>query len=224
MNNEDYIVCIISYKRSQNLLTYNTLLKSGYTDFIYIFVSDNDPELTTYQKLYKNVIVFNKQEILANMNIDLYDNFNQLDNCTIARNAILNYAKKNNISNVIILDDDIKSFRARFKVNNSLKSYTINNIKTVFDLYIKYLNSIDKLLVLSFAYPAIFIGGLNGKFSEGYQHLVSQIFIMKVNDYIFKATRNEDEILSISNEYITLTPYIVIQDSVERSTNEGRII
>ena len=130
MNN--YVVCIISYKRAETQLTYNTLIKCNYKNPIYIFVSDNDPELETYKLLYDNVIVYNKADIYKQSNIDLYDNFKMLDNCTIARNAVLNWTRNNNYENVIILDDDIKSFRYRFEFNNKLISKTVDNIEAVF--------------------------------------------------------------------------------------------
>lgn len=161
------------------------------------------------------------------MQVDLYDNFKMLDNCTIARNAVIKWARENNIKNVVILDDDVSSFRYRYVgKDKKFHSIPITNIGEIFNIFIEFLYSDDRLECLSFGNAGGYFGGATGKFSKGFGRTCNQVFIMKIKDNtIFKATRSEDHIFSDDITKICLELYLISQDSSERGVNAvgGRI-
>ena len=60
--NSNLAVFILSHGRPDNVITYETLRKQGYTGKIYIIVDDEDKTINKYKEKYKNeIIVFSKQ-------------------------------------------------------------------------------------------------------------------------------------------------------------------
>ena len=66
MKNKDFAVFVLTYGRSDRVITYETLIKCGYIGKIYFICSDDDKQLKEYQSLYKDkVIVFITKEHLT---------------------------------------------------------------------------------------------------------------------------------------------------------------
>ena len=71
--NDDFAVFILTYGRPDNVKTYKTLDRFGYTGKIYLICSTDDKKLNQYKTKYKDqVITFNKDDI----EFDSADNFN----------------------------------------------------------------------------------------------------------------------------------------------------
>ncbi len=53
MENKDFAVFVLTYGRSDRVVTYETLKKQGYTGKVYFICSEDDKELEVYKNLYK---------------------------------------------------------------------------------------------------------------------------------------------------------------------------
>ena len=75
----NFAIMIISHKRANTQLTYETLQRVGYTGNLFIIVDDEDPQLEDYKRIYGDIIkVFSKDEMLKIA--DTIDNFNNKSN------------------------------------------------------------------------------------------------------------------------------------------------
>jgi len=165
VNNKNFCVFILTYGRPANVYTVNSLKKQGYTGKIYLICSDDDNKLKEYQSNYNNVVVFSKEDYKDKF--DIGDNFKDNRVVVYARNAIFDIAKKLNIINFIVLDDDYTSFEYTMDEN---KQYTTKHPK------IKNLNKVFNLLIDSA--PDSGSGCLNSRVGN----LVWYLFLSKTCD------------------------------------------
>lgn len=92
MDKENFAVFILSFGRPENVVTYNTLRKQGYTGKIYIVCSTDDDTVEEYRRIYgEQVIVFNKNDYKDKF--DIADNFERDNVVVFARNANRDIAK-----------------------------------------------------------------------------------------------------------------------------------
>lgn len=158
-NNKDFAVFILTHGRPDNVITYKSLLKSGYTGKIYIIIDNEDK---TANKYYENfgdkVIMFDKKAISDTF--DEGDNFGDRRTIVYARNACFDIAKSLGITYFIQLDDDYTHFAFRITSNlfYNAKTETIKRIDVIFDLLISYYKTSD-FKSISFAQGGDFIGG-----------------------------------------------------------------
>ena len=98
MQNKDFAVFILTHGRPDNIITYKTLRKGGYTGKIYFIVDDEDKTIEKYYKNFGNekVIIFNKKAMADS--IDEGNNFDERRTITHARNACFNIARDLNIT------------------------------------------------------------------------------------------------------------------------------
>ena len=115
MENKNFAVFILTYGRANRVVTYKTLIDSGYNGLVYFICSDDDKELSNYKKLYKDkVVVFSKKDYKDKF--DIGDNFNDERVVVYARNACFDIAKKIDIKYFLVLDDDYTKFD--YRTNN----------------------------------------------------------------------------------------------------------
>ena len=162
MNHKDFVVFILSWKRSASLLTLKTLKKSGYTGKAYIVISSDDPEREEYKKRYGNLVIeFNREDYEC----DLMDNMPLKSGVVFARNACFDIAKKLNYTHFLELDDDYDRFEYRFlklgKKHPKLGTSIVKNIDDVFDSMVDFLDS-TKVKSVAMAQGGDFIGGADG--------------------------------------------------------------
>ena len=109
MMKHNFAVFILTHGRANNVITYSTLRKQGYTGKIYLMVDDEDDQIDEYKKNYGNqVIVFNKQQAIDFT--DSGDNFKKRNSVVYARNWNFVIAKEIGIDYFLQLDDDYGSF------------------------------------------------------------------------------------------------------------------
>jgi hypothetical protein len=161
MENKDFAVFIMVYGRPDKNLTYNTLLKCGYTGKVY-FVGDNtDSEIDGYKKLYgDDLLIFDKKEVAKKY--DSGDNSGDLRSTMFAANTIFDLAEEKGIEYFYIMCDDYYEFDYMFK--DEIKGMKLcRNIDKVFDLTVNFFKT-TKALSIAFAQTGDFIGGIdNGK-------------------------------------------------------------
>ena len=161
MDNKNFAVFIMVYGRPDKNLTYNTLLKCGYTGKVY-FVGDNtDSEIEGYKKLYgSDLLIFDKQEVAKKY--DSGDNSGDLRSTMFAANTIFDLAEQKGIEYFYIMCDDYYEFDYMFK--DEIKGMKLcRNIDKIFDLTVNFFKT-TKALSIAFAQTGDFIGGIdNGK-------------------------------------------------------------
>jgi hypothetical protein len=156
--NNNFAIFILSHGRPNNVITYDTLIKCGYTGKVYIIIDNEDIMVNGYKKNFKDkVIIFDKLKV--SKKFDEADNFNDRRCVVYARNACFDIAKKLGIKYFMQLDDDYNDFR--FKTNskfNKIHRKQIKNLDIIIGFLLKYYKSIPAKSI-AIAQGGDFIGG-----------------------------------------------------------------
>lgn len=118
MNNSrrSFAAFILTHGRANNVTTYKTLRKHGYTGRIFLVIDDEDKQLNQYKSNFPGeVIVFSKEKAAALF--DEGDNFKDRRAVVYARNALWGIAENLGVTHFIELDDDYTNFYYRFDEN-----------------------------------------------------------------------------------------------------------
>lgn len=200
--NKNYAVFILSHGRPDNVITYQTLRRLGYTGKIFIICDDEDKTLAEYKKTYKNeVIVFSKKDY--EKSFDIMDNFAGNKVIVYARNACYDIARKLKLDYFFEYEDDYTQFQYRFIENGSLRGKQIKNMDFVLDAMITCLDE-TKANTIAFAQGGDFIGGAGAFKNNTFKRKAMNSFVFKVNkdkadDVIFLGRMNDDV-----NTYLSL--------------------
>lgn len=160
MENRKFAVFILTNGRPDNVITLDTLLKSGYTGKYYIVIDDLDKTGEQYKEKYGDkVIVFDKKDIARRF--DTGDNFDDMRSIFYARNACFEIAEKLGIEYFIQLDDDYTYFAFRFDSNHHFIYKPILNIDVVFEEMCKLYDRTGALTI-AMAQGGDFLGGIGG--------------------------------------------------------------
>ena len=157
MENEDFVVFILTHARPDNVKTWSTLKKCGYTGRICLVIDNKDPFLDRYIKNYgeENVKVFDKEGMVAS--VDNGNNFGNTDVILYARNACFHIARKMGITYFMELDDDYYYFGYRFDTGARI----IKNIDAVFGSMLRFYQSTN-IKSIAFSQGGDHIGGFSG--------------------------------------------------------------
>ena len=200
-----FAVFILTHGRANNVITYNTLRKQGYTGQIYLMVDDEDNQIDDYEKLYgKQVIVFNKQQAIDYT--DSGDNFKKRNSVVYARNWNFVIAKELGINYFLQLDDDYSIFVNTFNNNREYitKNRKIENLDKVFDAMTAFLIESNADCVCMSQGGDFVVGehskvallGSQGKFSR---KAMNAFFMNTAKPFKFMGRINEDV-----NAYVSL--------------------
>lgn len=164
METKQFAALILTHGRADNVITYKTLRKQGYTGKIYLIVDDEDADLADYQKNFPNeVVVFSKAE--SAKLFDVGDNFKNTKGAVVyARNMCFKIAKDLGLTTFIELDDDYTHFSYKFTATLDYYERKIIQLDKVFDVMIKYFLS-TPALTIAFAQNGDFIGGKHSGFA-----------------------------------------------------------
>lgn len=93
MNLDDFAIFILTHGRPDNVITYKTLQKCGYTGKLFFIVDNEDKTVDQYKKNHgaERVIVFDKKAVADQC--DEGNNFDERRTITMARNACFDIAK-----------------------------------------------------------------------------------------------------------------------------------
>ena len=164
MENKDFAVLVLTYGRSDRVVTYETLKKQGYTGKVYFICSDDDKELEVYKNLYKDkVIVFSKKDYKDKF--DIGDNFDDERVVVYARNACFDLAKKIGVKYFLVLDDDYGSFHYRIYKTSKAKPKRIFNLNNIFEAMLNYYKSIPAKTI-AMSQGGDFIGGAGNSYAS----------------------------------------------------------
>lgn len=114
----DFCAFILTHGRPDNVLTYRTLRRAGYTGKIFIVVDDEDKTRQQYiAEFGDQVLIFSKADIARRF--DEADNFGDRRSIFYARNACFELAELVGCQHFIQLDDDYHEFQ--FRVGRDLE-------------------------------------------------------------------------------------------------------
>ena len=131
----DFAVFILTHGRADNVITFKTLKKCGYTGPIYLVIDNEDKMTNEYIKNFgeENVKIFDKKKMA-----DSIDEGNNFDNRKViihARNACFEIAKELGIKYFIQLDDDYYYFGYRYDTGAKIIKNLDEVFRIVFDFY-----------------------------------------------------------------------------------------
>ena len=153
---ENFCAFILSHGRPDDVITYKTLKKQGYTGKIFIIVDNEDSTIKKYIENFgkESVIIFDKKKI--SKTFDSLDNFDNRKTIVYARNACFDIAKDLNIKYFIQLDDDYTSFLHRAESG----SKQTKNLNLIFYLFLNFLKKTN-IQTVAFSQGGDHIGGFN---------------------------------------------------------------
>jgi len=221
MRNTNFVAFILTHGRPDNVVTYTTLKKQGYTGRIIFIIDNEDKTADQYYENFgkENVIMFDKKAISETF--DTADNFNDRRAIVYARNACFNIAKDLGIKYFIQLDDDY--VRLQYRFNNEYKYIyrPMWNPDEVFDILIDFYKS-TQIKSIAMAQGGDFIGGGEGKKVELKRKCMNSFicgtdnpinFIGRINDDVNVYTRSA----STGDLFFTTTQVSIVQKQTQSS-------
>ena len=224
--NDNFAVFILTYGRPDNVKTYKTLDRFGYTGKIYLICSTDDKKLNQYKTKYKDqVITFNKDDI----EFDTADNFNDKRVVVYARNACFKIAEDLGITYFLQMDDDYTDFSYRFddKLSYHKGRGYINKVDDIFKSLLKFYKSIPaKSIALS--QNGDWIGGDQSGWAKKLslkRKCMNSFFCSTKRPFKFLGTINEDvniytRLGSIGDLFFTV-PNVSLKQTDTQSNNGG---
>lgn len=156
---ENFVAFILTHGRPDNVLTYDTLIKAGYTGPVVIVVDDTDKTLEGYKRKFGDkVYVFNKREVAKTF--DTADNFDDMRTIVYARNACFDIARELGYRYFVQLDDDYNWYCHRFDGEQYFESrhVLIKSLDRVFGAMLDFLKA-TPTRTIAMAQGGDFIGG-----------------------------------------------------------------
>jgi hypothetical protein len=195
MENKDFAVFILTHGRPDNVITYKTLNKCGYTGKIYFIVDNEDKSVDKYIENFgvDRVKIFDKKKLADS--IDEGNNFDERRTITHARNACFEIAKEIGVKYFIELDDDYKQFKYRFE-NKLGYEAVIKNLDKVFDIFIDFYKSTN-IKSIAFSQGGDHIGGFS--ITKLKRKCMNSFICSTDREFRFVGAMNEDV-----NTYTTL--------------------
>jgi hypothetical protein len=133
----DFAAFILTHGRPDNVRTWGSLQRHGYTGPVYLVVDNEDPCLDAYQARFPDVIVFDKAH--AAQQTPLADNFPGRSGAIVfARNACFQIARTLGLEYFIQLDDDYFYFGHRFTRDGAFREFKIKNLDAVFAAMLRF--------------------------------------------------------------------------------------
>jgi hypothetical protein len=192
----DFAVFILTHGRPDNVVTYDTLKKHGYTGRVYLVIDDEDDTEDQYRERYGDkVIQFSKREI--EKTFDTGDNFTNKRGVIIyARNACFEIARNLGVKYFCELDDDYTSFTFRFGADNTFSSANVLSLDAIFSAMLDFYISLgDRCKTIAMAQGGDYIGGGAGSYGKAIKltRKAMNSFICSVDrPFTFVGRINED--------------------------------
>lgn len=160
-------VFVITFGRPTQQHTLRLLSSSVNSRDVYLVCDNTDPTLKEYQRLHRNVIVFDRERYIQSA--DHLDNFGApYRTTTHARNAVQDIAAGMGASGFLVLDDDYTELATRFRPTRGqrilFKSTDMRSkFDSLVDMSFELLYSVENMAALCWAQNADFAGGIHAK-------------------------------------------------------------
>lgn len=188
----DFAVFILSHGRAENVLTWATLDKCGYTGRRYIIIDDEDDQEPIYREKYgDSVIRFCKAE--AAKTCDTMDCSKERNIVLFARNECHRIAAELGLTYFLVLDDDYTAFMLRYKEGGTLEHTPITDMNGLCEAMVEFLETSGAVTV-ALAQGGDFIGGADNKrLEQGLLRKAMNSFFCKTDrPFKFLGRINED--------------------------------
>lgn len=196
---DSFAAFILSHGRPNNVKTYDSLRKSGYTGKIYLLVDDLDKTQDEYIKNFGDqVILFSKEEVKKTF--DVGDNFNDMRTPLYARNANFEIAERLGLNYFLQLDDDYGQFQYRFNEKFDYVYKPVCDLDGIIEATLKFLEDSGSHCI-AFAQGGDFIGGSQNTWAEKLllsRKSMNSFFCSTKRPFKFVGTLNDDV-----NTYVT---------------------
>lgn len=191
---DDFAVFILTHGRADNVITYRTLQKQGYTGKVYFIIDNEDAQAARYRQLYGDKVIMFDKIAIAKM-FDEGDNFQDRRTILHARNASFGIAKQLGITYFVQLDDDYTQFRYRYDSELVYEHRnTVKSLDALFDIVLEYYRSIPALSI-ALGQGGDYIGGSNST-TGGHLWLkrkaMNSFFCSTKRPFFFRGRMNED--------------------------------
>jgi len=221
---DDFAVFILTHGRADNVITYKTLQRAGYTGRVYIVIDNEDNQADRYRQNFRDkVIMFDKAAEAEKT--DCGDNFEKRNTVLFARNAIFDIAEGLGIEYFIVLDDDYSTFQYRY--GDGLHYVTgceIKNLDVVFALMFDYFISINSKSI-AMAQGGDFIGGHAGKYGNSLNRrrkVMNTFFCSTKRKFDFISRMNDDvttyiTLGNVGNLFLTISNVAILQSETQKN-------
>jgi len=198
---DTFCVFILTHGRPDNVITFDTLNRRGYTGRLYFVVDNEDKTVNRYRHNFgaENVIVFDKKAIA-----DAGDEGNNFDDrrCIVhARNACFAIAEQLGVTHFLELDDDYTAFDFRVVVDDKGLVKPTKDLDAVLCKCLSFYETVP-VATIAFAQGGDFLGGIdNGKSAYRFSRrkCMNTFFCSTERPFRFLGSINEDV-----NTYTTL--------------------
>lgn len=161
MENKNFVAFILTHGRPNQVHTFRSLKKHGYTGRVVILIDNEDKQRFEYEKQFPGMVkVFDKKSISDTF--DEGDNFEDRRSIIYARNACFEVAKDIGAKHFIQLDDDYTDFRYKTNTQDQYcDKINLRQLDQVFDLMVNFLE-VTGACSVAMAQNGDFIGGKDG--------------------------------------------------------------
>lgn len=190
---DDFVVFILSHGRADNVKTFHSLKKCGYTGKIFVLIDNEDPQVDLYKENFKDkLIIYDKEKVAGCFEIG--DNFNKQKGVVFAREACTQMAKKMGLRYFMQLDDDYTDWEYRFNSDHVYHWNQIKNLDSVFAAMLKFMKK-SRASAVCLSQGGDFIGGSQSGFARSIQlkRKAMNTFILDADNAVtFIGRFNED--------------------------------
>ena len=223
----NYAVFIMTHGRANNVKTFHSLRKHGYSGKIYIVIDTDDEQSEKYIENFgkENVLIFDKK--IKESKMDTGDIGGSMKCVVFARNKCFEFARELGLDYFIEADDDYTSFNVRKEKNGKLKSIAIKNLDSIFDAMFSFLDDSGALAVAP-AQAGDYIGGAKTNGGTIWKYRVKRkcmnLFFCKTsNPFQFSGRINEDvttysRLGQIGKLFFTVADWMLIQEQTQKQS------
>ena len=189
---DNFVAFILTHGRPDNVITYKSLRKHGYTGKVIVVIDDEDKTADEYYGKFDDVEMFSKEAIAKTF--DEGDNFNDRRSIVYARNACFEIAKKRGYKYFIQLDDDYTGYEYRVYNEAKQKPIRIKNLDNVFGALLDFYKKTN-FATIAMAQGGDFIGGKNNKMAKRptiYRKAMNSFICSTDRPFLFQGRINED--------------------------------
>lgn len=221
---------ILSYGRPNRVHTFNTLIRAGFSNTIYVIVGSDDPHLDEYRQNFQdNLLVFDKDEVADR--VDLADNLDGRQTPIFAREKCWDFAQDLGLDYFLMLDDDYSMIAHRRDHNGDFLngSWPVKDLDAITYAFMRYMENAPQITSLAFAQGGDYIGGEEARLAQAImsKRKAMNFFICKTDRHFSFPGRMNDDVTGYvvqghrGDIFLTYGPLQITQEMTQQ--NEGGI-
>ena len=192
LDKKNFAVFILTHGRPDNVITMETLKRSGYSGKTYLIVDNEDSTADEYRKKFgaENVIEFDKKAVSETF--DTADTQQDRRSIVYARNASFKIAEDLGLDYFLQLDDDYTAFLYRYVRGEVICSTQVRSFDKIVDSMLTLLEDTGAVTV-AMSQGGDHMGGIGGNISKGMLRKAMNSFFFRTSRPVtFLGRINED--------------------------------